>query len=155
MRPYQITEDEFFAAHALHRGWRPLITAVLVSAAYATYAFRRIEIEGAVILTGTVVLILFLLPPWIRKFRLRRIFNEQQTLHETFTVTFDDERVTWDCESGNARIRWENFTRFKEDANIFILFESRNLMRIVPKQVFDDDEELARFRAKLAYIGMS
>lgn len=153
MRPYTLSEDNYLAAQYLHSGSKSLIFSAVIAAGYAALVFSTIDFVTAAFASGVVTVLIITLPPPIRRYRQRKVFHEQKGLHDSFTISFDDQFLEWKCESGNARIRWEHFLRYKEDDQIFVLYESRNLMRIVPKEAFTDDAELVRFREKLVYIG--
>jgi hypothetical protein len=159
MREYSITEDEYRHAQRLHVGWRNRVVFVsswvIASAAFLVKEIH--EADGgsyttAVVFSGVLAVALFVLLPLELRRRHKAIYSEHKGLHRPATVSFDDRFAEFTSDAGHARIAWRDFTAFKEDDTMFLLYEARNLMRVIPKRVFESDREMASFRAGLGNI---
>ena len=81
----------------------------------------------------------------------RKIYHRNARLFEMRAVTFDDEglkseRVT----TGTVEAKWSSFEKFKETRNLFLTYQTKDVIGIVPKRAFSNPEDVAQFRKLLA-----
>ena len=157
MRPFEITAEVFREAQALHRRRRSVVVSAVVSVAVASIALvETLDELGASAVVGAVVggvvggLVAFLVGERIADARSAAVHREQRSLHGEIRVRFDDEHVEWHTVSGHARIPWQALVRVQRGRGLFLLYEARNLLRIVPASAFEDVAERERFEACLA-----
>lgn len=160
MKEFRISEEDFLQAQKLHLGWKvggPTFALWGVVTAYLVFrAMDAQDVDGwvsCITLSILSALALFLLLPHFRRRNLRAIYAEQKNLHKPIKMTFDDDSVQWRSDSGNAKIAWHDFAKYKENNTMFLIYESRNMMRVVPKCVFEDEDELSRFTARIRQVG--
>lgn len=79
-----------------------------------------------------------------------KIYYRNPILFEMRTVTFDDEGVTSEKASGRVEAKWSSFVNFKETTNLFLTYQGKDVVGIVPKRAFPNPETLAQFRNLLA-----
>ncbi|MDQ7779225.1 MAG: YcxB family protein [Planctomycetota bacterium] len=161
MKQFQISEDEFLDAHNLVQGRVPFYSALcfglLLSYLLRTTLGHTREPDGArlevwVPVALVSLLLFFALLTRTQKRQARAVYREQKSLRETISMTFDNEDVEWKSDSGHCRMKWDNIVKHKENARLVLVFESRNLMRIVPKRAFESDEELSAFCQRLKSV---
>ena len=143
MLEYQITQDDFVAAQKLHYGCSRWVMYLVVWGAITVYLSFTKDVETVLIASGLLALVLFVIYPAVHRRRYRAVYAKQQLLQATFRFQFDDEAAEWETESGSARIRWPDFVKFKQSDSLFVLYESHNLIRIVPKRIFDEEQRRA------------
>jgi hypothetical protein len=80
----------------------------------------------------------------------RRVYYRNQPLFNMRTVTFSDEGLRSERETGNVEAKWSSFEKFKETKNLFLTYQSRDVVGIVPKRAFPNSEAVAQFRNLLA-----
>lgn len=66
------------------------------------------------------------------------------------TVTFDDEGVTSERATGRVEAKWSSFVSFKETKNLFLTYQGKDVVGIVPKRAFLNPETVVQFRNLLA-----
>jgi len=97
------------------------------------------------VFAGFIVLQIFL--PFIIH---RRVYFQNPRLFGMRTVTFDDEGLKSDSDIAHVEIKWSNFEKFKETNNLFVTYQTRDVVGIVPKRAFPSQEAVAQFRNLLA-----
>ena len=65
-------------------------------------------------------------------------------------MTFGDEGIKSEKESGNVEVKWSSFQGFKETKNLFLTYQDKEVVGIVPKRAFQTDEAVEQFRILLA-----
>jgi len=80
----------------------------------------------------------------------RKTYYRNPRLFGIRTVTFDDEGVKSDSEIGHTEKPWSTFERFKETKNLFLSFQTKDAISIVPKRAFPTQEAITEFRSVLA-----
>lgn len=80
----------------------------------------------------------------------RRVYYRNPRLNGIRTVTFDDDGVKSDSETGHIERKWDTFEKFTETDNLFLTYLTQDVVGIVPKRAFPSQEAVARFRDFLA-----
>jgi hypothetical protein len=80
----------------------------------------------------------------------RRIYYRNPRLFEMRTVTFSDEGLRSEKDSGSVEAKWSSFEKFKETKNLFLTYQTKDVVGIVPKRAFLNPEAVAQFRNLLA-----
>jgi hypothetical protein len=80
----------------------------------------------------------------------RRIYNRNPQLFEMRRVTFTQEGIKSETATGTIEVKWTAFQKFKETSNLFLAYQTKDVVGIVPKRAFANSEELERFRELLA-----
>lgn len=65
-------------------------------------------------------------------------------------MTLDDEGLKSDSEIGRVEKSWSTFEKFQETKSLFLLFQTRDSVGILPKRAFPSQEDIAQFRTLLA-----
>ena len=80
----------------------------------------------------------------------RWVYSRNPNLYEMRTVTFSDEGLRSERASSTVEAKWSSFVKFKETKNLFLTYQSRDVIGIVPKRAFPNAEAVAQFRSLLA-----
>ena len=80
----------------------------------------------------------------------RRIYHRNPQLFEIRKVTFTDDGVKSEKATGNIEAKWSSFEKFKETKNLFLTYQSKDVVGMVPKRAFSSSDEIAQFRNLLA-----
>ena len=78
--------------------------------------------------------------------KIRRIHRQQKDLAAPFTYQWDEHVLEAQGVSGQSKRPWENYAKFKEDENLFLLYHCDNLFEMFPKHWFRDQAQLNEFR---------
>lgn len=153
MRSHRINEDDYLAAQRLHMGVRSrrwnltawgVLTLALALVVAIVRSDRMMWLLFALLWAFLSLMVLVALPFTHRR-DLTAIYREHKRLHETSNWRFDDEALEGTSESGHGRLRWADIHSFKENDDMFLIYEARNLYYILPKRAFESDQELQFF----------
>jgi hypothetical protein len=75
-----------------------------------------------------------------------RVYSRNPRLFSMRTVVFDDDGIKSDSELRRVEIKWGNVEKFKETPNLFLTYQTRDAVGIVPKRAFPNLEAVAQFR---------
>jgi len=108
-------------------------------------------VDAALGIVTAAIFAMFTTTPFLLPFIIhRRISRRNLRLFSVRTVTFDDHGVTSDSEMGRVERRWSAFESYRETKNLFLTFQTKDSVGIVPKRAFPEPEMIAEFRALLA-----
>lgn len=79
----------------------------------------------------------------------RRVYRRNSRMFGERKVTISETGIVSDTQLGRAETTWNNYERFRETSNLFLLYQSADLIGILPKRVFASQEELDRIRTLL------
>lgn len=102
------------------------------------------------VLLATVFAVLFCMQPILPYIVHSRIYGRNPRLFRVRTTTFDDEGVKSDRDIYHIEIKWRGIEKFAETKNLFITFQSKDAVSIVPKRAFRDEAEITQFRMLLS-----
>lgn len=105
--------------------------------------------SGFYILFGCMVYlfaIFFILVP----LKWKRIFRQQKFLETTFEQEFTEAALCSASELGNVSLPWNKFHKWKENKSMFIVYQSDALFHLIPKRIFQTEEETTRLRMILS-----
>ena len=80
----------------------------------------------------------------IRRYFRRSYQNDRRFQHD-FTTDMSEDGILITMPTAESRMKWDNFVRFLESDDIFVLFHSDLIFNILPKRAFTTDE-VDRFR---------
>lgn len=152
-----ISEEDYIAIQRLHLGWKLWGIRILICLMGATFVTSQgLATQGVVtswlhILCsfGFFACVAFILMPIMQRKQFKKIYSEQKSLHEEVEVKFDEQHIGWSSKSGHFKLKWEDIMKYKENNEIILIYESRNLMRPLLKGYFQDQERLETFLRRL------
>lgn len=81
--------------------------------------------------------------------RLKKIFRQQKSLHSPYSIEVNDDLIFVKAETGESRLPWNHFIKWKENKPLITLYQSDILLHIIPKRCFASPDELGQFRELL------
>jgi len=99
-----------------------------------------------IVLFAWLIILQTLLPYFIH----RRIYYRNPRIFGVRTVTFDDEGIKSDSDIAHVAIGWNSFERFTETKHLFLTYQSRDVVGIIPKRAFITQSDIVQFRNLLA-----
>lgn len=99
-----------------------------------------------VIISVLLLLMQFVVP----SFAFRRVYRRNPRMFGSRTVTITNGGISSDHQLGRSESSWNNYEKFQETARSFLLYQSADLIGIVPKRAFSGKDELQEFKALLA-----
>ena len=153
-----LTEDQYVKAATLLNTpsattWinARLVTALLVLAAvFGPVVFLR---QGSMSLTpfipvglfaGLLAFFHFAMPA-----RLRRLYSQQQDLHQTFAIDVNEDTITFSSPSAHSTRPWSKFVRWVEDSEFIVLYLTDVQICVLPKAQIGDHEVVQAVRSTL------
>jgi hypothetical protein len=149
---YEITQPEFSEmAWLRHRRSSRWIAGVvigilifLLGILFYKYADHWL---GVVFLIMSIFLILmqWIVPSAV----IRRTYRRNQKMFGKRIVTITGNGVQSDHELGRSEATWNMYEKFHETPRLFLLFQTADVVGILPKRVFAHPDDIEDFRALL------
>ena len=79
-----------------------------------------------------------------------RVYRRNSRMFGMRTVTIGDDGIVADHQLGHTESGWNMYEKFRETQNLFLLYQTTDLIGIVPKRVFANAAELQQFRTLIA-----
>jgi YcxB-like protein len=99
------------------------------------------------------VLAAFILPSLYRKVvlpkQVKQSFEQQKSLSLPFEMELTERGMHTSNELGNNTVPWEYFTKWKENEDIVVLYQSDNIIHMIPKRLFPDPQQLEMVKSLL------
>ena len=149
---YSVALEDFINAQRLHRArlswwrrslrWLISVWVLLVfCAGLASWVTTNGLRFNAHILPVLVVCLGWLLAVWmLPKYSWRKTFEKDQRLHQEVTIRISGEGIHFVTPNSDARAGWGLFTRYLESDKIFVLYQSNQIMNVIPKRFFGSGE---------------
>jgi len=84
--------------------------------------------------------------PW----KTRRTYRQQKSLQREFRICFGDAGLSAENEIGNATTPWSDYTKWKENEHLFLLYVSDPVYHMIPKRLFNDSDDVSQLRQILS-----
>lgn len=102
--------------------------------------------------------VFFMLMPLITRYQAKRRFKKSRVAGQTFTWTFNGEKICNETDGANATFEWTKLVEIKEASDGFLLFPQRNIAHWIPKKAFATTSDIEIFRGfirqnKIKYNG--
>jgi hypothetical protein len=79
-----------------------------------------------------------------------RVYRRNNRMFGMRTVTISDAGIVADHQLGHTESGWSMYEKFRETQNLFLSYQTTDLIGIVPKRVFANAAELQQFRNLIA-----
>lgn len=112
-------------------------------------SWNRIFLE--VILPNAIIFTLFYgLIHAIQYFSIKRNFENQPSFRNEISVETTEEGLQINTVTSESKIKWSVYTHWKENSNLFLVYQAPNLFNLFPKRAFASDRQVDEFREILA-----
>ncbi len=101
------------------------------------------------ILIGLAIFFMLLLVA-TTSFSLRRVYHRNRSFFGPRTITISEEGIVSDNPLGHAETTWDKYQQFRETKNLFLLYQSQDVIGILPKRVFATSSDLEQFKSLMA-----
>ena len=81
--------------------------------------------------------------------RARKNFVKQKELSLPFELEFTEAGMNFSNDLGNSTRPWAYFTKWKENEEIMLLYQSDALVTMIPKRLFADPQQIETVQALL------
>ena len=150
---YEITLPEFLEmAWRRHRssvrwiiGISLSMFGLLLGAFFYVYADPGF---GLFLAAMSVLLLLMLLV--VSSIAFRRGYRRNPRIFGKRKVTISETGIVSDSQLAHVETNWNTYQQFRETKNLFLLYQSKDLIRILPKRVFTNPEDLENVRGLIA-----
>ena len=114
----------------------------LIFYVYANPALAIVLIAFSILL----LLMQFVVPTQV----FRWIYRRNPRMFGTRTINITDSGIIADYELGHIETAWSMYEKFRETEKLFLLYQSADLIGIVPKRAFADAAAIEQFRTLVA-----
>jgi hypothetical protein len=149
---YEITQQEFlemaWLRYRASSRWKFALAfgALLLAAGIFFYFFADHSI-GLILIGGFVFFMS--LNTTVTALSFRRVYRRNSRLFGLRTTTIRDAGFVSDSPMGHTETTWNMYEKFRETKNLFLLYQSADLIGILPKRVFATPPDLQEFRSLL------
>jgi len=150
---YEILLPEFMEmAWIRHRSstrWIVGICVGLIGLAVGAFFYAYADpVPGIFLAVLSIFLLLmqFVIPTFV----FRRVYRRNSRMFGPRTVTVNEAGIISDHQLGRSEAAWSTYFKFHETARSFLLYQSADLVGILPKRAFTGAADLQEFRALLA-----
>ena len=153
----QFTAEDYLQALKLNgRSRRPILYTLFgISAFFAAIALtasapltltRILEIfMPAIIMVPLYLLYRFVLLPR----QVHRLFNQQKSLHGTFTKQISPEQIVSTSSRGIVTIPLTDYHQYKASESLVLLYQSRIVFEMYPRRFFTSQADFDTFKSYL------
>jgi hypothetical protein len=117
-------------------GW---LVFIFCSAAILSIVDKRPTFAGTVF--PLVVCVVFLLAVWtVPQYSWKKAFQKDRSLQQEVTAQISEDGIHFVTANSDARTNWGLFVRYLESEKIFVLYQSNQIMNVLPKRSFGPGE---------------
>ncbi|OLP17688.1 hypothetical protein BST81_15320 [Leptolyngbya sp. 'hensonii'] len=88
--------------------------------------------------------------PKLRERQIKRAWQSNKLIQGEISGVVDQERIVWSHAYGELRCPWEIILKYREVADIFLLYTSLNQAILLPRSFFQSDADWHQFRQLVA-----
>ena len=81
--------------------------------------------------------------------RAKRFVSQQKSMQGEISIGWDAEGVSFSAKDSRSRMAWNDYFRWLENDAVLVLFQSENLLNVLPKRCLTADQ-VAEVRDRLA-----
>jgi hypothetical protein len=86
--------------------------------------------------------------------RVRKIFSQQKELGAAFELEISESGLRASNEFGNSIRPWGNFTKWKENSSLLLLYHSDMMFSVLPKRCFPEADQAETIKSYLLQNGV-
>jgi len=155
----QLTAQDWVDANRLNMRWtrndwltRCLGVALLGAA--GGLLFANDTLPELLQVLGGLLMVVFPLTYWVTTplvgylivpGRARRLFEQTKSASALFTVTWDEDAISFESAEWKQRSKWTEFLKWRESEALFLLYINVQNFRIIPKRSFADAAQIEQF----------
>ncbi len=79
-----------------------------------------------------------------------QVYRGSEKLKQDYNISFNDEGIHFQTLSIDSRLQWELYKKWIEGPEFFILYHGKREFSVIPKRVFENDDEQKRFKDLLS-----
>lgn len=105
-------------------------------------------VVGMILVAFSIFLLLmqFVIPSLV----FRRVYRRNPRMFGMRTIQISDTGIVADHQLGHTESAWSMYEKFHETQKLFLLYQTTDVIGILPKRVFADTADLEQFRAFIA-----
>lgn len=160
MNTISITKQEYLSAVSLHQPLtkrQVVLYSALVAGSLALGCILWRYWPGAVaggLVGGSIGGVIGY---WIQRivyvpWKARKVYEQQKSLRESAEFSWSSAGMSVRAETASSTTPWSNYTRWRENKDVFNLYHSDLIFQIVPKRAFLSSESELEFRAFLGGV---
>jgi hypothetical protein len=110
-----------------------------------------ISILPMVILSGLLLGLNVLSDRVLLPRRAKRFIEQQKSIQGEITIGWDVEGVAFSARTAQGHTAWNDYFKWLENDAVLVLFQSENLLNVLPKRCLSDDQ-IAEIRKRLESV---
>jgi len=135
-------------ASRLHLRFDLALCVILAVTGVCLWPLEDMHWFGVVFLAVAVIFALMLLAAFV--VIPKCIFRSEPRFQDDYTLAFSTEGIHFQTKHIDSNLQWHMYTRALVDAHSYLLYYGSRQFSLVPKRVFDNDEQRQSFEQLLA-----
>ena len=156
---YKVTEAQLLAFHRLTTR-KAFVFCSALCGGYLLFVLTLIAFAGSdalllglAIAAGVLLFLMVISRYVITPRQVSTIYREDRQIQEPTTITFHQDGYTAQSASGLNSRKWANMVKWDEDGDIFVVYSTRQLGHIFPKDQVPQDV-IDEIRGRLIASGL-
>ncbi|WP_027380647.1 YcxB family protein [Chryseobacterium daeguense] len=139
----QITFKDFLMFYLKNSLIRLIVFPLLISIFLILNYYAEDHFEKNILKSTLMWFIIFLILIVIRSFfRLKKVFSSNKNIQENISYTFTNENIRLEGDTFDSEFTWDAVYRVKENNEWFLIYQSAQIMNMIPKKYFTKNQIL-------------
>lgn len=139
----EITFKDFLMFHFKNSLIRFIVYPIIISVFLSINFYNAENDRREFLQLISIFLFIFFTFMMVRTyFSLKNIFYSNKQIQETISYTFTEENIRTKGETFDADFTWKTVHKVKENKDWLLIYQSAQIMNMVPKKYFTKDEIL-------------
>jgi hypothetical protein len=79
---------------------------------------------------------------WLRPYQITRSYNQHKELASPFEIELNEEGYSIKNSYGSGKVPWKDFTKWKVDDKIFLLYRTDTMFNMIPRRLLQDEADV-------------
>lgn len=75
----------------------------------------------------------------------KQLFAQQKLLHDEMKYVISDDGIHATTPMGEGRLPWDTIIKWRENKDLFALYQSDVVLHIIPKRSFASEDDVSQF----------
>jgi len=136
-----ITFKDFLMFHLRNSLIRFIIYPIIISAFLSINLYNAENDSREFLRLITICILIFFMFMIVRTyFSLKNVFYSNKQIQESISYTFTNESIYTKGETFEGDFTWDTVYKVKENKDWFLIYQSAQVMNMVPKKYFTKDQ---------------
>ena len=149
----RITEQDYYNSQwTCYKLGREFLFMTLITCFLGYFFYKKIGISYEDAIVGVLGYLSYYFSYYLSlRYKCKKIYK-QQKVGIPVELTWNNDVLEYNSENFHAMVKWTDFAKFKENSNMFLLYQSDVMFSIIPKLSFKSKEQMDDFSSNLQAV---